>query len=234
MNIIITGANRGLGLELARVYHKNGDSIFPLVRKQDFANKLLKEFGTSCFPIISDLSYDKCKKDILDVLQSNANCIDLVINNAGPPGRSEGINNTTSQEVLELFNVHCLGVLRTVQASLPYLEKSENPGVVNISSRLGSLSKMAAGEFKELHSSYSYPIAKTAQNMLTVQLHRELFEKNIMVIGMHPGALLTGEGSSDANVPTDVGAKQIFETIKRFSLKDSGQIFWPDGEVLPW
>ncbi len=211
--VLITGANRGLGYELLRVFYENQSTVFPLVRSGEMALRLREEFKPECHPILTDLRDDNCQKEIRSVLTQYTDRLDILINNAGIPGTEYEIEKVSSQEVLELLNVHCLGVIRTVRATFDFLEQSSRPSIVNVSSRLGSLQRISSGEFKERNISYSYRIAKAAQNMFTVCLSQELKDKNVTVIALHPGELKTSSGSSDAKTEASQAATNLFNLL---------------------
>jgi short-subunit dehydrogenase len=153
--VLITGGNRGLGYELVKVFHENDYEVFTVVRTNEAAEKIKHEFKQKCYPIVADLRFDDSKEKIKSALDMVTNEIDIVINNAGIPGREYEIEKVTTEEIEELLNIHCLGVIRTVQSTLGFLRNSANPRIINISSRLGSLSKMSSGEFSNRKFSYS-------------------------------------------------------------------------------
>ncbi|MFL0249978.1 SDR family NAD(P)-dependent oxidoreductase [Clostridium neuense] len=155
-NILITGGARGLGKELIDVYYTNGYNVFTVVRKQEDSEKLSKEFTSHFTPIVADLVDDNCIDIIKDNLTKSINHLDILINNAGIPGNAYKIADVTSTEMKALFDIHCLAIIRTTQATLDLLKNSEKPKIVNITSRLGSLSEMASGEFEGREFSYSY------------------------------------------------------------------------------
>ncbi|GAA0349451.1 NAD(P)-dependent dehydrogenase (short-subunit alcohol dehydrogenase family) [Bacillus horti] len=192
---MITGGNRGVGLELVRVFHENGHTVFPVVKRKESLVSLNEMFTDRCHPVLTDISKDEGIAEITSQFSFYANHLDIVINNAGIPGQTYEIEKVSTQELMDLYNIHCLGVVRTVQATLTYLRKSSNPRIINLSSRLGSLSKMSSGEFAKGKFSYSYRIAKAAQNMLTLCLNQELEDIPISVTAIHPGKLQTSSGA---------------------------------------
>lgn len=115
MRVLITGGNRGLGLQLVKVFHENGHIVYPLVRTEVAVTQLKKMFSSRCFPILADLSIDESTEQIKNQLEEYKKYIDLVINNAGITGKETEILRTNSEELMELFNVHCLGVIRAVR-----------------------------------------------------------------------------------------------------------------------
>lgn len=117
MRVLITGGNRGLGLQLVKVFHENGHIVYPLVRSEEAIGQLNKVFTSRCFPILADLSDDESTERIKEQIGEYTEHIDLVINNAGITGKETEILRTNSEELMELFNVHCLGVIRAVKGT---------------------------------------------------------------------------------------------------------------------
>lgn len=234
--ILITGAGRGLGYELVKIFHINKYYIYPVVRKNIHAEMLRKTFENNCHPIIADLSDDKCIQIIENTLEANTEHIDIVINNAGIPGKEYRIQQVTTNEVHNLFNIHCLAVIRVVKVTLKYLMKAKNPRIINISSRLGSLSEMASGEFINRQFSYSYRIAKAAQNMLSICLHQELKDSGIKVFALHPGKLKTKSGSIEADTDASEGAKNIYNWMEKIdnNIHDEISLIYPNNEIFDW
>ncbi|WP_134702858.1 SDR family NAD(P)-dependent oxidoreductase [Ammoniphilus sp. YIM 78166] len=231
---MITGASRGLGYQLVKLFHEGGNLVFPLVRTQLFADLLTSEFKNRIVPIIADVGLDECETVIRTTLDHSTDCLDILINNAGISGREFEMDKVTTKEVNDLFNVHCLGAIRTVRATLQFLYNSNHPRIVNVSSRLGSLSMMSSGEFQHLKTSYSYRIAKAAQNMFTICLEKELNEKGISVNSIHPGKLKTQSASTDADMDVATGAKHIFQWLVDMDREYSGKYIQPGYREFNW
>ena len=106
-------------------------------------------------------------------------------------------------EVLRLVDLHCSGALRCTRAALPALRLAERAMVVNVSSRLASLTRVSAGDFDALRISYAMRISKAALNMATVCLARELAADGIAVHCVHPGRIRTRMASADADIEPD-------------------------------
>ncbi|AOZ92563.1 SDR family NAD(P)-dependent oxidoreductase [Paenibacillus crassostreae] len=232
--ILITGANRGLGYELLKVYINSGSIVYPLVRTRESAELLTQEFTINCYPIISDLNTDDSIYKIDNSLKEITTSIDILINNAGISGRGSLIEEVDTDEVNNLFNIHCLGPIRAVKGSIKYLRNSESPKIINISSRLGSLSRVASGEFNGMGFSYSYRMAKAAQNMLTICLSQELKNENIMVSAVHPGRLITRGGSPDSDTCPSVAAENIYMWISETNIESTGKYMEPNVKEIAW
>ena len=234
MRVLITGGNRGLGLQLVKVFHENGHIVYPLARSEVAVTQLKKMFSSRCFPILADLSIDESTEQIKNQLEEYTKYIDLVINNAGITGKETEILRTNSEELMELFNVHCLGVIRAVKGTYVALTKSNQPRIINVSSRLGSLHKMANKDFPQGKFSYSYRIAKAAQNMLTLCLQQEFENKGIRVTAIHPGKLKTDIGAFDANMTPAEGAQNIYDWVMDSNEDVSGKFIEPAVGELKW
>ncbi|GAA3404749.1 SDR family NAD(P)-dependent oxidoreductase [Paenibacillus hodogayensis] len=231
--VCITGASRGLGFELARLFYARGYRVFPLVRSPASAAALLREMP-ECRPIVADVADDGCTVAMRTALDEHSGTLDLLINNAGISGIADRFANVSPRETGELFNVHCSGIIRTVHGALPMLERSSNPRIINISSRLASLSKTAAGEFNQGGFTYSYRMAKAAQNMLTLCLHQELSGRGIHVSAVHPGKIQTGCAAHDADLKPHEAAENVFDWCRTAGPLNSGQFVEAGAGKLPW
>lgn len=209
-SVLITGASRGFGRELLASFAAHEWTLFPLVRKQADAEQIAADFGSRCHPIIADVSAEAAGAAISAVLQEHTASLDLLINNAGHIRKNRNLAGATTNDLLDHFNVHCCGVLRCVNAALPFLRQAENPLVINVSSRRGSISWVLAYPGPTV---YAYQIAKCAQNMLTALLDKELKEDNIRVFAIHPGQLRTDVAPSDADCEPGEAAVKLYQLI---------------------
>jgi NAD(P)-dependent dehydrogenase (short-subunit alcohol dehydrogenase family) len=232
--ILITGASRGLGYHLHQLYAERGWTTFPLVRRESAAAGLRDAWGERCHPIVADVSNDECMPKITEVLYRHTQHLNVVVNNAGIGGRTYTISDITAGEVLDLLQAHCLGAICCTQAVLPLLQAAKHAKIVNVTSRLGSMTKNAAGGFSDGQFSYSYRIAKAAQNMFTLCLEQELAKNGIAVYSVHPGRLLTGMAADDADTPPAVAASRFVSWLEAADDRASAHcISLEDGEV-PW
>jgi len=204
-SVLITGAGKGLGNVLVSYFLSQGWCVFGLVRKNDDALKL-EEMGAKA--ILSDVSNDAVKHDIQSVIKSD---IAVVINNAGVGGDGKSIIETSIDDFANSMNINCFGVLRVTQSVLPLL--TTNGLILNISSRFGSISRVASGEFDDISCSYSYHVAKAAQNMLTQCVSRAYKETSIRVCSVHPGKIKTEFASVDADREPIEAAERIFKLV---------------------
>ena len=230
LSVLITGASRGFGRELADVYARRGWTIFPLVRDPVVA----KAWAGSerCHPICADVGSPGVESAICEALSTRNGGLNLLVNNAGDVRKLRWLPETAAEDVQELFRVHCVGAMRCTRAALPFLRRAPAPMVVNVTSRFGSIARCANGEFRGL---YSYSIAKCAQNMLTVCLDRELRKEGIRVWAVHPGRLKTEAAASDADTEPAVAAERLADWLN--AVDRDADCFLYDlmgGGVIPW
>lgn len=230
--VLITGANRGFGFALTQAFVTAGDKVIAVVRNKEHITFLEDKFGDNVVVIHGDISDDQSIDSIKSGIK-DLSTIDVIINNAGVVGTAHEIEEVDTEELLYGINVHCMAVVRTFLACKDKLLESKNPLILNISSRLGSLTRMASGEFKGRHFSYSYRIAKACQNMLTICMDQELQDKGIRVVAIHPGRLITRSGARDANTEPHEAADELLDWLETATIKET-TYFEIGGQKLPW
>jgi NAD(P)-dependent dehydrogenase (short-subunit alcohol dehydrogenase family) len=229
--VLITGSSRGLGYHLHRVLVERSWQTFPLVRNERDASAL-KQRHPDCCPVITDVACDSAVADIRRALHGRVRRLDVLVNNAGFGGTARRVEDVTSEELLGLLQVHCLGAMRCTKAVLPLLEPGSK--VVNVTSRLGSMARNAGGHYPPGSFSYTYRIAKAAQNMFTLCLSQQLRERSVAVYGIHPGRLLTASAAHDADTRPELAAERLADWIESATLEMSGMLFEPTKGEIPW
>ena len=227
-SIFITGASRGFGLALVKHFILNQWNVVALVRNKKDAMSLMKIGQTRCFPVISDVTINNVQISIRESLKT-CEKIDVLINNAGIGGSGAFFAETTADEVLSVLNVHCLGTLRVSQAVLPFMKKDGT--IVNISSRFGSTTKVSTGQLDHISCSYSYRIAKAAQNMLTQCMCREFKDSEIKICSIHPGRLKTDSASTDADKTPAEAAELLYGMLESI---EHGKFYSLFEGVIEW
>lgn len=231
-SILITGAGKGLGRELLTVFHQQGWTVFPLVRRSDQADELRISFPEKCFPLVGDVTSENVPLEINRVLEKNTAALDVLINNAGNIRKLRGLDNTSEKDLEEHFQVHCIGALRCVKAALPFLRRSPKATIVNITSRWGSISRTVSQKGCGI---YAYQIAKCAQNMLTACLDQDLKKEGLRVFAVHPGRLKTEVAPPDADVEPYDAARKLFswlQTIDRNAICGCHDLM--SSELIEW
>ncbi|ENM5795798.1 SDR family NAD(P)-dependent oxidoreductase [Vibrio mimicus] len=229
-SVLITGANRGLGLALAHEFDKHDYRLYLVVRTNNAKSELARDFPQAKI-LVSDVTCDSYESKLSEWLELVT--LDLVINNAGSGTKAPTLKSTRPEYLRKEFETNCIAVLSTVKGSLDSLQRSAEPLIINISSRRGSLKMQSELAAKGSGCSYSYRISKAAQNMLTLCLADDLEDLGIKVVAIHPGRLLTAMGSSDADMSPKKSASQILDLVENKRLNNRDYISVETG-VLPW
>lgn len=229
-SVLITGASGGFGRELVDVFRLAGWTVFPLVRDREAAT--LWQSLDHCHAICGDVGVPDVESAIAEALGAHGDALDLLINNAGDVKKLRWLPATSPEDIEELVRVHCVGAFRCTRAALPFLRKGADPAVVNITSRFGSVARVAAGEFRGI---YSYSIAKSAQNMLTACLDQELRKEGIRVFAVHPGRLKTAAGAVDADTDPRLAAERLLQWVQSVDRNTECALYdLMSREVIPW
>ncbi len=216
--IVITGANKGIGLELTRQLADRGDEVIATVRKtSDDLSKLNVEVIEGV-----DVGDDDAVARLAQSLEGRT--IDVLINNAGILTR-EGLHDLDWDAIRRQFEINTLGPLRVTKALLPCMTGGGKVAI--LSSRMGSLAQNAGG-------SYAYRISKTAVNMVGSNLAIDLKEKGIAVILLHPGHVATDINDHSGPVKTDESARGLIPLIDALTLETTGTFWNYEGDELPW
>jgi NAD(P)-dependent dehydrogenase (short-subunit alcohol dehydrogenase family) len=232
--VLITGASRGLGQALVACYHGRGWQTLALVRAEADA-AALRQGWPGCHAIVADVGRDDVAASIAAALQEHGQRLDLLINNAGHDAGGRRIDDVVPGDVTALVEVHCVGALRCVLAALAALRATSGAKIVNVTSRLGSMGRFAAGDFAHLRVTYAYRIAKAAQNMLTQALGQELGLEGIGVYGVHPGKIRTAIAAPDAVLSPREAAERMADWIEAADATMSGRCYDLDLDAeLAW
>ncbi len=228
---LITGANRGLGLETARQLGRQGYQVIVTARDQNkaaaTAAALAKE-NIEAFAVVIDVASPATIHAAAKLVGDKFPHIDVLVNNAGVAGSGfqTPITDVTTTDILDTFHTNTLGPLLVTQAFLPLLKKSKTARIVNVSSGMGQLSEMESG-------APAYRISKTALNAITRITAVELQDTNIKVNSVCPGWVRTDMGGPNAQRELDEGAGGI---VWAATLEEDGPTggFFRDGKRLDW
>ncbi len=229
--VLITGASRGLGLALVQTFYERGYQVYAVVRTTS-ASDMLTTIYPAVSVLIADVSHENYEEQLFCFIQDRA--VDIVINNAGSAG-TLGIDtrHSTGDQLVYEFKTHCVGALSTVNAVLRNENVLPPSLIVNISSRRGSLNMQSAGATKGVKCSFSYRIAKAAQNMLSLCMADDLESMGIKVISVHPGALLTKMAPADATLTPEQSANRLIKILESNDINTRDFICLETGK-LPW
>ncbi len=217
-NVLVTGCNRGIGLQLCAQLHNRGDDVIGVCRS---ASPEVASLGIRVIEGIDVSDADNIAA-LAKALAEDA--IDILINSAGIL-RSDNIDSIDYESMLEQFRVNTLGPLRVTQALLPNLHKGSKVAIV--SSRVGSIEDNSSG------NNYGYRVSKAAVNMVGMNLRHDLEPKGIAVALLHPGYVAT-DMTGGTGVPPAESAKGLIERIDELNLKNTGGFWHAEGYRLPW
>jgi NAD(P)-dependent dehydrogenase (short-subunit alcohol dehydrogenase family) len=219
-NVLITGANRGIGLALATAYAQRGDSVFACCRtpsKADALQALAQRHTVSVVPL--DVGNDESVAALVTLLATAP--IDTLINNAGVnggPGEQQTAASMNFAAWADALNVNTLGPVRVMQALLPALKRSRDPKVMSITSQLGAISL-------DMAFALGYSASKAALNKFMRLAAIELKPEGIAVGVVHPGWVKTDMGGPGAAITPADSAAGIVKVIDELSLQTTGG-FW--------
>jgi NAD(P)-dependent dehydrogenase (short-subunit alcohol dehydrogenase family) len=230
--VLITGANRGLGLELARQSLERGDRVIATCRRPAEAQELQQwrmRYGDQLLVVALDVTEDASVRAARAEAGRHLDRLDVLINNAAILVRDETLANFDSAIMQRTFDTNVTGAMRVSKHFLDLLRRGSDPKLINITSQLGSLQKMRAN-----WGQYSYNSSKAALNMVTRMLAFDLEPEGIAVQAIHPGWVQSDMGGAHAAVPAQDSAAGVLRLIDDLSLSNSGMFYVYTGEVHPW
>jgi NAD(P)-dependent dehydrogenase (short-subunit alcohol dehydrogenase family) len=216
---VVTGANRGIGLELCRQLKARGEDVFAACRT---TSPELEALGVTVVADV-EMTKDDGAARILKALGDKR--IDVLLNNAGMLA-GDALEALDLDAMTRQFEVNALGPLRLTAGLLPRLGKGSK--VALMSSRAGSIGDNGSGGM------YGYRMSKAALNMGGVSMARDLAPRGITVVMLHPGFIRTGMTGGNGNDDPPVAAKGLIARIDAMTLAESGKFFHANGEELPW
>ncbi len=218
-SVLITGANRGIGLSLAQHYCNSGCAVIALCRHSSPALEASGAAVIDGFDVTDDSAIAQLSKQLGDTR------LKLLINNAGIL-QNEVLGAIDYPSIEQQFAVNALGPLKITEALLPQLD--DGAKIAMVTSRMGSISDNGSG------GRYGYRMSKAALNMASVSLAHDLRARNIAVGIIHPGLVGTEMIGGHGDISPDEAATRIAARIDELTLASSGQFRHANGEALPW
>lgn len=217
---LVTGANRGIGLEYCRQLQQRGDDVIAVCRS---SSEDLEALGVRVETGV-DITSDESVAQLANKLEGIT--IDVLINNAGIVERVS-LDNLDFESIRKQFEVNAIGPLRLTKALLPQIK----PGgkVIIMTSRMGSIDDNTSG------GSYGYRMSKVALSMAGKSLSHDLKPQNIAVAILHPGLVSTRmTGFTQNGITPEESVKGLLARVDELSLENTGTFWHSNGEVLPW
>jgi len=217
---LVTGANRGIGLEYCQQLQQRGDDVIAVCRS---SSKDLDALGGRVESGV-DITSDDSVAQLAEKLQGIT--LDVLINNAGILERVS-LDDLNFESIRQQFEVNAIGPLRLTKALLPQIK----PGgkVVMMTSRMGSIADNTSG------GSYGYRMSKVALSMAGKSLSHDLKAQNIAVAILHPGLVSTRmTGFTQSGITPETAVKGLLARIDELTLENTGTFWHSNGDVLPW
>ena len=225
--VLITGANRGLGLEFTKQYAADGWRVLACCRHPQSALDL--QALAAAYSNVKIYALDVADFAQIDALavQLKDESIDVLINNAGVyPASSFG--DTNYDDWANGFKVNSMAPLKMAEAFVQHITRSQLKKIATLTSKMGSIDDNTSGE------SYSYRSSKTAVNMVMKSLSIDLKPYGISVVTLHPGWVQTDMGGSNALISAQTSVNGLRKVIADLSLVTTGQFIAYDGKAIPW
>ncbi|SET55610.1 SDR family oxidoreductase [Thalassotalea agarivorans] len=218
-NVLITGANRGIGLALTKQFVDNQDTVFAVCRQSSAA---LDALGVNVIDGI-DVSYDEALEQLKQ--RCNGQSFDIVICNAGIL-RDESLGALNLSSIREQFEVNALAPLNMIDKLQNHFAASGK--IALITSRMGSIADNGSG------GRYGYRMSKAALNAAAMSLSKDLSAQDISVGIYHPGYVQTDMVGGRGDISATECASRLFGLIDKQSMDDSGVFRHSNGDILPW
>jgi NAD(P)-dependent dehydrogenase (short-subunit alcohol dehydrogenase family) len=239
-HVLLTGANRGLGLEWTRRLADRVDRLFATCRRPDEAHELA-DLADAHPDTIEVFALDVADPDAIaaaaERIEEETGALDLLVNNAGINGGGTGdrFGAVDQETMMDVLRVNTAGPHLLVQACASLLRVGGTDGsaagnesiVVNVTSQLGSIANTNGGSW------HSYKASKAALNMCT-RLQAGALSGDAIVVSMHPGWVRTDMGGSNARLSPEESVGGMLDVIAGLTLDDTGRFLTHDGGELPW
>jgi NAD(P)-dependent dehydrogenase (short-subunit alcohol dehydrogenase family) len=228
---LITGANRGIGLEFARQYAADGWRVLACSRhpeKSTELNKLAAHYPDQIAVHALDVTDHAQIESLAQALASES--IDLLINNAGVSLHSgvDGFGHTDYEAWMQTFRINTMAPLKMAEAFAAQIVRSRQKTIVTITSKMGSITDNSSG------GHYSYRSSKAAVNIVVKSLAIDLKPIGIIAVVLHPGWVKTDMGGPNAWITAEQSVSGMRHVISRLTPADSGKFIAYDGQVVPW
>ncbi len=225
--VLITGANRGIGLEFTKQYAENGWKVLACCREPVSAVALQALANTSKNILVFALDVGNFNQIDSLALQLKNEAIDVLINNAGMYPHSS-FGDTNYDDWAEAFKINSMASLKMAEAFVQHITRSQLKKIATLSSKMGSVDDNTSGE------SYIYRASKSAVNMVMKSLSIDLKPYGISVVTLHPGWVQTDMGGANGLINTQTSVTGLRQVIADLSLESTGQFIAFDGKSIHW
>jgi NAD(P)-dependent dehydrogenase (short-subunit alcohol dehydrogenase family) len=227
--VLITGANRGIGLEHARAYAERGARVFATARKPEEADDLaaLAKRNRQVEVLTYDAADDEAPAALKDRI--GAEPLDLMFANAGAMGtRRQSFGDIDTEAVLNLIQVNALAPLKLAEALADNVAKSDRKVMAFQTSLMGSIDDNGSG------GAYAYRLSKVALNMVGKSVANDLRGRGVIAVLLHPGWVRTRMGGPSGKISVEECVEGQQRILDALTPAHSGRFFNYDGRELPW
>ena len=218
---LVTGANRGIGAEVARELRDLGATVYAGTRSQR------NEVPEGTERVLLDVTQEGDALAAMETVHEKSGGLDVLVNNAGVSGPEADLADAPTGEIDRTLSVNLRGPTLVTKYALPLLLDGEGGRVVNVSSGMGALNELQSG------GSPAYRISKTGLNGLTAYLHGEYGDEGLVANSVCPGWVRTDMGGEGANRSVEEGARTPV-WLARFRPDAPSGKFWRRQEVIEW
>ena len=228
---LITGANRGIGLEFSRQLAEDGWCVLACSRdleKSDALNKLAAEYPERITLYALDVTDHGQIEKLSQTLANKP--IDLLINNAGvfPDINDRSFGQTDYDSWAHAFLVNTMAPLKMAEEFIAQITQSSRKTIVTITSKMGSVADNGSG------GSYIYRSSKSAVNMVIKSIAIDLESNDIISVLLHPGWVRTDMGGPSGLISVEQSVSGMLSVIREVTSADSGKFIAYDGQIIPW
>lgn len=228
---LITGANRGIGLEFARQYAEEGWRVLACCRDPE-QSAALKKLAAQYPGLITVHALDVAEHAQIEALARllAGEAIDLLINNAGiyPESDAGGFGNTDYEEWMQAFRINTMAPLKMAEAFAPQIRRGKRKTIATLTSMMGSIADNGSG------GNYLYRSSKAAANMVVKSLSIDLKPLGISAVAFHPGWVMTDMGGPNAMITVQQSVAGMRRVMASLTPAHSGRFFAYDGREIPW
>lgn len=228
---VVTGAGRGLGLEICRLLAEREWVVLACPRRMGAGGlaQLGQQYPWHLHRIPMDVRDEGSVGAAVSEISRRVRRVDLLVNNAGVyPDQNGGLEELEIDDVIDAVDVNALGPLRVIRCLLPLLRRGEEKRLAHVTSLMGSVADNGSG------GSYAYRMSKSALNMAVRNVAHELGPEGFICLAVHPGWVRTRMGGERAPLEVRPAAEELLRVVLEAGPEDNGTFKGPGGTNLPW
>ena len=224
-SVLVTGSNRGIGLEFVRQYAAEGWRVHATCRRPEAADALNALSGDIAVHRL-DVTDEAARAALADALSGEA--LDLLLNNAGIYGSRQDFGAIDHDGWARVLEVNAIAPIALAERFLPHLARGKGRKIAFITSQMGSIADNGSGGY------YAYRSSKAALNAAVRSLAIDLAPRGIVAVLLHPGWVRTDMGGPNARLDPETSVANMRRMIERAGPRQSGRFLAHDGRELPW